>query len=61
MFLGALNQIYDDEVIGARGQIKGYGLDPDDYFGTGKDKTETGAGESKTNTRGMGNDPAGIR
>ncbi len=61
VFIGALNQIYDDEVIGARGQIKGYGLDPDDYFGTGKDKTETGAGESKTNTRGMGNDPAGIR
>ena len=41
VFIAALNQIYDDEVIGARGQIKGYGLDPDDFFGTGKKDDES--------------------
>ena len=59
VFAATLNNVFDDEVIGARGQIKGYGLNPDDYFGTGKDKTETGAGKSKTNTKS--NDPFNIR
>ena len=58
VFIGALNQIYDDEVIGARGQIKGYGLDPDDFFGTGKkdgaSKKSDKSGDSKEY------DPLGI-
>ena len=59
VFAAALNNIYEDEVIGARGQIEGYGLNPDDYFNVGKDtKDATGTGQ-----RGMEktNDPAGIR
>ena len=58
VFIGALNQIYDDEVIGARGQIRGYGLDPDDFFGTGKkdgaSKKSDKSGDSKEY------DPLGI-
>jgi len=59
VFAAALNNIFEDEVIGARGQIEGYGLNPDDYFNVGKDtKDATGTGQ-----RGMEktNDPAGIR
>ena len=59
VFVAALNNIFEDEVIGARGQIEGYGLNPDDYFNVGKDtKDATGTGQ-----RGMEktNDPAGIR
>ena len=50
VFAAALNNIYEDEVIGARGQIEGYGLNPDDYFNVGKDTentTETGARNMK--------------
>ena len=50
VFATALNNIYEDEVIGARGQIEGYGLNPDDYFNVGKDTentTETGARNMK--------------
>tara|TARA_R100001129_G_scaffold162364_1_gene127553 strand:- start:450 stop:1604 length:1155 start_codon:yes stop_codon:yes gene_type:complete len=57
VFIGALNQIYDDEVIGARGQIKGYGLDPNDFFGTSKKTPSTQKGGKGADT----NDPAGIR
>ena len=50
VFAAALNNIYEDEGIGARGQIEGYGLNPDDYFNVGKDTentTETGARNMK--------------
>jgi hypothetical protein len=59
VFIGALNQIYDDEVIGARGQITGYGLDPDDFFKVGKSKETTT--KTGTKTKDADNDPAGIR
>ena len=48
VFIGALNQIYDDEVIGAKGQITGYGLDPDDFFKTKED--ENGSKEKDVGT-----------
>ena len=59
VFAAALNNIFEDEVIGARGQIEGYGLNPDDYFNVGEDVEDaTGTGQ-----RGIKktNDPAGIR
>ena len=59
VFIGALNQIYDDEVIGARGQITGYGLDPDDFFNVGKSKKTTT--KTGTKTKDIDNDPANIR
>ena len=31
VFIAGLNQIYEDELIGAKGQIKGYGLNPVSY------------------------------
>ena len=43
VFAAGLNEIFEQEVIGARGQITGYGLNPDDYFKTGID-TGTGTG-----------------
>ena len=46
VFAAALNNIFEDEVIGARGQIEGYGLNPDDYFNVGKD-TEDATGTSQ--------------
>jgi len=60
VFAATLNNVYDDEVIGARGQIIGYGLDPDDFFGTGEEEsTEEGKGTIK---KGVDtDDPAGIR
>jgi len=59
VFANSLNQIFEDELISASGQIRGYGLNPDDYFktdtGTG---TETGTG---TDTKGDPNyNPLGI-
>ena len=58
VFAATLNNVFDDEVIGARGQIKGYGLDPDDFFGTGKkddaSKKSDKSGDSKEY------DPLGI-
>jgi len=44
VFAATLNNIFDDEVISARGQITGYGLDPNDFFGTGKKTTSTTKG-----------------
>ena len=58
VFAAGLTQIFEDELIGARGQIKGYDLDPDDYFNTGKNDTNTSSGNPKA--KGT-NDPAGIR
>ena len=60
MFAATLNNVFDDEVIGARGQITGYGLNPDDFFGTGKKdgaSKKTGKGDKGADT----NDPADIR
>ena len=45
MFAATLNNVFDDEVIGARGQITGYGLDPDDFFGTGKKTSSAQKGD----------------
>ena len=59
VFAATLNNVFDDEVIGARGQITGYGLDPDDFFGTGK-KDDASKKTSK-DVKGATNDPAGIR
>jgi len=59
VFISTLNNVFDDEVIGARGQITGYGLDPDDFFGTGKkDDASKKTGED---VKGATNDPANIR
>ena len=61
VFAATLNNVFDDEVIGARGQIKGYGLNPDDFFNTGKSKkTKSGSGTG-TKSEDVDNDPAGIR
>jgi len=61
VFAATLNNVFDDEVIGARGQIKGYGLNPDDFFNTGKSKkTKSGLGTG-TKSEDVDNDPAGIR
>ena len=57
VFAAGLNQVFEDELISASGQITGYGLNPDDYFKPSKTGTETGTG---TGT-GTDNDPAGIR
>jgi len=59
VFAAGLNEIFEQEVIGARGQITGYGLNPDDYFKTG---TGTGTGTG-TDTGGKKtiDDPADIR
>ena len=59
VFIGALNQIYDDEVIAARGQISGYDLNPDDFFNVGKSKKTTT--KTGTKTKDIDNDPANIR
>ena len=61
VFAASLNQIFEDELISARGQIRGYDLNPDDFFDIKKDKT--GTGEKKQNFSGndQDNDPAGIR
>ena len=58
VFAATLNNVFDDEVISARGQITGYGLNPDDFFGTGKkdgaSKKSDKSGDSKEY------DPLGI-
>jgi hypothetical protein len=59
VFTATLNNVFDDEVIGAKGQIKGYGLDPDDFFNTGKSKKNKSGTETKSED--IDNDPAGIR
>jgi hypothetical protein len=59
-FIAGLNQIFDDEVIAARGQIEGYGLNPDDYFKTGTSKKKSTKG-SQTDSTTVDDDPAGIR
>tara|TARA_R110000764_G_scaffold4447_1_gene18213 strand:- start:659 stop:1834 length:1176 start_codon:yes stop_codon:yes gene_type:complete len=38
VFAKGLNEIFEQEVIGARGIITGYGLNPDDYFKPEKNK-----------------------
>jgi len=60
VFANSLNQIYKDELISASGQITGYGLNPDDFFGTGAEgSTEEGKGTIK---KGVDtDDPADIR
>ena len=57
VFAAGLNQVFEDELLSASGQIRGYGLNPDDYFKPSKTGTETG---TETGT-GTDNDPAGIR
>ena len=59
VFAATLNNVFDDEVIGARGQIKGYGLNPEDFFNTGKSKKNKSA--TGTKSEDVDNDPAGIR
>jgi hypothetical protein len=62
VFAATLNNVFDDEVIGARGQITGYGLDPDDFFGTGtKKSTEEGKGSGESGSQTKDNDPFNIR
>ena len=62
VFAAALNNVFDDEVIGARGQITGYGLNPDDFFGTGtKKSTEEGKGSGESGSQTKDNDPFNIR
>ena len=60
VFAASLNEIFEQEKIGAIGQIEGYDLNPDDYFKPSKTSTEDTTG---TGARGMekNNDPAGIR
>ena len=59
VFAASLNNVFDDEVIGARGQITGYGLDPDDFFNPKKSKKNKSGTETKSED--VDNDPAGIR
>ena len=60
VFANSLNQIYKDELISASGQITGYGLNPDDFFGTGAEgSTEEGKGTIKKGADT--DDPADIR
>ena len=59
VFAAALNNIFEDEVIGARGQIEGYGLNPDDYFNVGED-AEDATGTSQRGIKKT-NDPANVR
>ena len=59
VFAATLNNVFDDEVIGAKGQIKGYGLNPEDFFNTGKSKKNKSA--TGTKSEDVDNDPAGIR
>ena len=55
VFANSLNQIYKDELISASGQITGYGLNPDDFFGTGKEgSTEEGKGTIKKDSEKSG-------
>jgi hypothetical protein len=57
VFAASLNQIFEEELISARGQIRGYDLNPDDFFGTGEEKKSTsGTTDTKKN-----NDPLKIR
>jgi len=57
VFAAGLNEIFEQERLGAEGQIRGYDLDPKDYFKPSKTGTETG---TETGT-GTDDDPAGIR
>ena len=59
VFIAGLNQIYEDELIGAKGQIKGYGLNPDNFFNTGE--TKNNKSQTGTQSEKKDNDPAGIR
>ena len=62
MFAATLNNVFDDEVIGARGQITGYGLNPDGFFGTGtKKSTEEGKGSGESGSQIKDHDPFNIR
>ena len=59
VFANSLNQIYKDELISASGQITGYGLNPDDFFGTGEEggkegSTEEGKGTIKKDSEKSG-------
>ena len=59
VFAATLNNVFDDEVIGARGQITGYGLDPDDFFNTGKSKKTT-TGTTVTQDKDSNYNPLGF-
>ena len=60
VFAAGLNEIFEQERIGAIGQIRGYGLNPDDYFKTGTDTdTDTGTGTGTVTV--VDTDPADIR
>jgi len=61
VFAATLNNVFDDEVIGARGQITGYGLDPDDFFGTGEKTPSTQKGGKGGKGADTNNDPFNIR
>ncbi len=61
VFANSLNQIYKDELISASGQITGYGLNPDDFFGTGAEGSKEGSTEEGKGTITTDNDPFKIR
>ena len=61
VFANSLNQIYKDELISASGQITGYGLNPDDFFGTGEEGGKEGSTEEGKGTITTDNDPFKIR
>ena len=61
VFANSLNQIYKDELISASGQITGYGLNPDNFFGTGKEGGTEGSTEKGKGTITTDNDPFKIR
>ena len=60
VFAAALNNVFDDEVIAAKGQITGYGLDPDKYFGIKKDKTNISGKKEIVPGGDQNYDPLGI-
>ena len=59
VFAATLNNVFDDEVIGAEGQIRGYDLNPDDFFNPKKSKKNKLGTETKSED--TDNDPADIR
>jgi hypothetical protein len=61
VFANSLNQIYKDELISASGQITGHGLNPDNFFGTGKEGGTEGSTEKGKGTITTDNDPFKIR
>ena len=55
VFAKSLNQIFEDELLTASGQITGYGLNPDDFFKTDEEKKKKKKEEGPENF-----DPLGI-